>query len=148
MSEDPRRASSPDGPRRFWPVTLDFAVRTYDIDAAGLVSNIVFIRWLEDLRLTMLEKHYPLEPLLARGQGPVLRRTEIDYRHPVRFGDPVHGRMWIAGLRKARFDLEAEFTVGEEVVAAARQQGYFVDYRRMAVLPVPEDLRARLTEGA
>ncbi len=133
---------------RYWLVELDFPVRTYDIDAAGLVSNIVFIRWLEDLRLTMLEQHYPLEPLLARGQGPVLRRTEIDYRRPVHFGDPVHGRMWIAGLRKARFDLEAEFTVGEEVVAAARQQGYFVDYRRMAVLPVPEDLRDRLTEGA
>ena len=26
-------------------------IRTYDIDFAGIVSNIVFIRWLEDLRL-------------------------------------------------------------------------------------------------
>ena len=135
-------------PSRPWLVDLDFPVRTYDIDAAGLVSNLVFVRWLEDLRLTMLELHYPLEPLLARGQGPVLRRTEIDYVRPVRFGDIVHGRMWIAGLRRARFDLEAEFDVGDEVAAKARQQGYFVDYQRMAVLPVPEDLRARMMEGS
>ena len=26
-------------------------IRTYDIDFARIVSNIVFIRWLEDLRL-------------------------------------------------------------------------------------------------
>ena len=26
------------------------AIRTYDIDFAGIVSNIVFVRWLEDLQ--------------------------------------------------------------------------------------------------
>ena len=31
-------------------------IRTYDIDFAGIVSNIVFIRWLEDLRLALLER--------------------------------------------------------------------------------------------
>jgi acyl-CoA thioester hydrolase len=30
-------------------------IRTYDIDFAGIVSNIVFIRWLEDLRLALLD---------------------------------------------------------------------------------------------
>ena len=35
-------------------------IRTYDIDFAGIVSNIVFIRWLEDLRLGLLDQAYPL----------------------------------------------------------------------------------------
>ena len=40
-------------------------IRTYDIDFAGIVSNIVFIRWLEDLRLGLLDQAYPLIRALA-----------------------------------------------------------------------------------
>ncbi len=36
--------------QRVMEVNLSFPVRTYDIDFAGVVSNIVYIRWLEDLR--------------------------------------------------------------------------------------------------
>jgi acyl-CoA thioester hydrolase len=35
-------------------VALDLPIKTYDIDFAGIVSNIVYIRWLEDLRLKIL----------------------------------------------------------------------------------------------
>ena len=41
-------------------------IRTYDIDFAGIVSNIVFIRWLEDLRLALLDQTYPLIRALLR----------------------------------------------------------------------------------
>ena len=126
---------------------LVFPVRTYDIDFAGIVSNIVYIRWLGDLRLQMLEGHYPLEPVLARGEGPVLARTEIEYLLPVRFGSSVRGVMWAAGHGRARFDLEAEFTVNDRAVAHASQRGYFVHYGRMEVLPLPEELRGRM-EGS
>jgi acyl-CoA thioester hydrolase len=126
---------------------LVFPVRTYDIDFAGIVSNIVYIRWLEDLRLRMLEVHYPLEPVLARGEGPVLARTEIEYLLPVRFGSSVRGVMWAAGHGRARFDLEAEFTVNDRAVAHASQRGYFVHYGRMEVLPLPEELRGGM-EGS
>src|SRR5690349_12582585 len=62
------------------PIRLAFAVRTYDIDYAGIVSNIVYIRWLEDLRLELLERAYPLDRLVAGGLGPVLLETRIAYR--------------------------------------------------------------------
>ena len=39
---------------------LPLRVQTYDIDFAGIVSNIVFIRWLEDLRLGLMDEAYPL----------------------------------------------------------------------------------------
>ncbi len=45
-------------------VALDLPIKTYDIDFAGIVSNIVYIRWLEDLRLKMLESHFPIENLI------------------------------------------------------------------------------------
>ena len=32
-------------------VEMPLKVQGYDIDVAGIVSNIVYVRWLEDLRL-------------------------------------------------------------------------------------------------
>jgi acyl-CoA thioester hydrolase len=50
-------------------IEIDFPVRTYDIDLANHVSNIVYSRWLEDLRLEMMNKYFPLYELLSRGSG-------------------------------------------------------------------------------
>ncbi len=41
-------------------VELTIPVRSYDIDFAGIVSNIVYIRWLEDLRSKWLDEHFSL----------------------------------------------------------------------------------------
>jgi acyl-CoA thioester hydrolase len=46
---------------------LTFTVKTYDIDFAGHVSNIVYIRWLEDLRFALLDEYFPLEPSMKEG---------------------------------------------------------------------------------
>ena len=37
-------------------VQHSFRVMTYDIDFAGIVSNISYIRWLEDLRNLFAEQ--------------------------------------------------------------------------------------------
>ena len=42
-------------------IALDLPIKTYDIDFAGIVSNIVYIRWLEDLRLKMINCKYYLQ---------------------------------------------------------------------------------------
>ena len=53
---------------------LPLRVQTYDIDFAGIVSNIVFIRWLEDLRLGLMDEAYPLVQALAEDVAPILSR--------------------------------------------------------------------------
>ncbi len=75
-------------------ITLAFKVMTYDIDFAGVVSNITYVRWLEDLRNLLAEGRLTLGDAFARGIAPTLTRTEIDYLTPVRFPDIVDGRMW------------------------------------------------------
>jgi acyl-CoA thioesterase FadM len=76
-----------------------FPVMTYDIDFAGVVSNITYIRWLEDLRNLYAEQFLSLGEAFQRGIAPALMRTEIDYLAPVRFPDTVRGRMWLADGR-------------------------------------------------
>lgn len=123
-------------------VTLNFPVRTYDIDFVGIVSNIVYVRWLEDLRLQALAEFFPLDTAMQElGIAPVLLRTEIDYRQPVRLFDPVIGTLWLAHLTRVRQVLQAEFTVNGQLRAAARQTTCFIDLATGRPQPTPAALR-------
>jgi hypothetical protein len=67
-----------------------FRVQTYDIGFAG-ISNIVFIRWLEDLRLGLMEQTYALMRALAEDAAPILLATRILYRRPVTIASGLDG---------------------------------------------------------
>ena len=116
-------------------------IRTYDIDFAGIVSNIVFIRWLEDLRLALLDQAYPLIRALAEDVAPILRATRISYRRPVTISDALVGRMRVAGLGRVRWRLAAEFTVGGAVHAEADQEGLFMRLSTRRPIAIPEPIR-------
>ncbi len=116
-------------------------VRTYDIDFAGIVSNIVFVRWLEDLRLGLMAEAYPLIRALAEDVAPILIATRIDYRRPVTIGDALIERMRIAGLGRVRWRLAAEFAVGETVHAEAEQEGLFMRLSTRRPIAIPEPIR-------
>ena len=114
-------------------------VQTYDIDFAGVVSNIVFIRWLEDLRLGLMDRAYPLIQALAEDVAPILLATRITYRRPVTIADPLVGRIRIAALGRVRWRLAAEFVVGATIHAEAEQEGLFMrlSTRRPIAIPAP-----------
>jgi acyl-CoA thioester hydrolase len=120
-------------------------IRTYDIDFAGIVSNIVFIRWLEDLRLGLLDQAYPLIQALAEGVAPILLATRISYRKPVTIADPLLGRIWVAGLSRVRWRLAAEFTVNGALHAEAEQEGLFMRLSTRRPIAIPEPIRRRHT---
>ena len=121
-------------------VTLNLPVKTYDIDFAGIVSNIVYLRWLEDLRLKILESYLPLEQLMARGCGPVIASTQIEYKKALRICDRPVGKMWIAQLGKLRCTLQAEITLDSQIVTTAMQTGFFVNLETMRPMAMPQEL--------
>jgi YbgC/YbaW family acyl-CoA thioester hydrolase len=76
----------------------------FDTDAAGLVHNIAYLRFIETNRSLLAEKlGYPLQEMLSCGDCPVVARTEIDYRRPARLWDAlvVHGEL--AEFERSRF---------------------------------------------
>jgi YbgC/YbaW family acyl-CoA thioester hydrolase len=86
--------------------TLETEVRVmfFDTDAAGLVHNIAYLRFIETNRSLLAEKlGYPLQEMLSCGDCPVVARTEIDYRRPARLWDVlvVHGEL--AEFERSRF---------------------------------------------
>lgn len=125
-------------------VSLPFTVKTYDIDFAGHVSNIVYIRWLEDLRLHFLDTYFPLPQQMAESYAPILIRTEIDYKRALRLFDaPIQGQMWLGDASRLKWCLQAEFTLDTEVVAASVQRGVFIDMTTHRPIPLPAPLRER-----
>jgi acyl-CoA thioester hydrolase len=118
-----------------------FPPRTYDIDFAGVVGNIVYIRWLEDLRLALMEEVYPIERALADDIAPVLLSTTITYEKPVTIQDRLIGRMWVPMMERVRWHVAAEFTVDEVVHARAEQVGLFIRFSTRKPVPPPEPLR-------
>lgn len=121
--------------------TLPIVVKTYDIDYAAIVHNAVYIRWMEDLRTELIRSVYPIEAMIADSVSPILTKTEIEYRLPVKFGEKVVGQMWVADLSRVRWTVEAEITVGGQVRTFSRQQGYFADLETLRPIRIPENLR-------
>ena len=126
-------------------VELTFTARTYDIDYAGIVSNIVYIRWLEDLRLAMLEHYLPLEDELAAGVTPILLSTHIEYRRALRLFDRPVGRMWLSEVGKVRWKLNAEIVLDGTVSATAEQYCAHVSLSTLQPQRAPRKLRELLT---
>jgi len=124
-------------------IQRSFSVMTYDIDFAGVVSNITYIRWLEDLRNYFAEQILSLGEAFKRGIVPALMRTEIDYVTPVRFPDIVEGRMWLAETGSAKWSLGAEFTSQSNsiITARAKQSGVFVSLTTLRPVRLPEEFR-------
>ena len=122
-------------------------VRTYDIDFANIVHNIVYFRWLEDLRAEILADVLPIAQILATGISPILVESAVAYRSPVRIGDAVTGRMWVAELGNSRWTLAAEIVAGQRVCATARQSGYFADLKTLRPVRVPDRLQAAWAEA-
>lgn len=123
-----------------------FEPKTYDIDYAGIVSNQVYIRWLEDLRFEMIRRHFGWENF-EPGVVPLLLRTEINYRKALRLFEKVSGTIWIASLEGARWKLEAVFEREDGVIVAdAKHEGIFFDQKKNRPVRIPEKLKQAVFE--
>ncbi len=132
------------GPTLHRTVELDLDIYTFDIDFAGHVSNITYIRWLEIGRLQLLvDAGMPTPELLAEGLAPLLVRTEIDYRLPLKLGDPVHLSADLAELRAASAAIDFRITSNGQLAATARQLGIFVRLDTGKPARITPDRRAR-----
>ena len=119
----------------------EIKVATYDIDFAGIVSNISYIRWLEDLRLAWLEKYFSLGKQIKAGFMPILLETKIEYHHAIRMLDQPVGLMWVNRLHSHKWQIKAQILVKDKVMASAEQKGVFVNSKKWLPMRIPETLK-------
>jgi len=128
-------------------IDMPITVKTYDIDFMGIVSNISYVRWMEDLRLKFLEVHYSLQKLMADMIVPILSHTQIDYKKPVRIHDAVIGSIWMEKYDSSGWIANMEFTVNGKVVATGAQGGVFINIATMKRSDPPENMKKKYEEA-
>lgn len=125
-------------------VMLEFQARSYDIDFAGIVSNLVYHRWFEDLRLELLARVRPIEQLEQEGLVPTLVQALTDFREPLRLGERVRGRQALVRIRRTSLVLETEMRRmrDDAVIAVARHTMVFLNASTGRPVVVPDEWRA------
>ncbi|AUS99617.1 thioesterase [Nostoc sp. CENA543] len=124
-------------------VVMNIPIKTYDIDFMGIVSNIVYVRWLEDLRLKFLEEHWQLEQQLQQGYAPILAGTEIEYKRSIKLNSQVIGRLWLSNLGRLKWTVQAEILADDKLAALAIQKGAFINLDNGRPIPIPEPLKQK-----
>ena len=115
-------------------------VQGYDIDVAGIVSNIVYVRWLEDLRQAFCDTYYPTSEMMAQGFLPALIETQVSYKRAVRFGDRVVGTVRFEGFRGPRWNFGFEVRANDAVAATAKQVGVLFNLADATLRRIPDDM--------
>ena len=78
-----------------YKASINFKIKTYEIDAAGHVNNIVYVKWLEDLRCKLFEQILPIDNLLYWNLYPVVTSTNIVYKKQLKLNDNLIGSISI-----------------------------------------------------
>jgi len=122
-------------------VEKELTIHAYDIDAMGIVSNIVYVRWFEDLRTDFLKMTYPLEEMLKTKISPILMHTEVDYQVPLTIFDKPIARCWLSSMGNSSWEMTFEITVGDKIHCKGKQNGCFYDLLKKRVTRIPDPLR-------
>ena len=120
--------------------TCSLKVGTYDVDFAGHVSNISYLRWLEDMRLQLFDNYFPLKHFLDKGLIPVIAMTKIEYKKPIRLFDMPMGYMWIESLGAASIKIAADILVDSVLTTQAQHIAVFIDKTTSKPVKVPQEV--------
>lgn len=119
-------------------------IYTYQIDFVGHVNNIVYLQWLENVRVKLLEEvGLPIVDLTEKHQVfPVLSKTSIRYRKPFFLINTVKIEVWISQMNNASFDLDFRFlNENNEVCTTASQTCLFIDRKNMRPIRLQDKYR-------
>lgn len=124
----------------------EFQIMPYEIDSMGIVSNINYIKWFEDLRMKFLDTYYPLSELMKDGISPILMHTEIDYKSPLTIFDKPTGTSWVIQMETLRWELYFEISSNGKLNAKGLQKGTFWDINKNRAAKVPDRLISAYNE--
>jgi YbgC/YbaW family acyl-CoA thioester hydrolase len=123
-------------------IRTEVQVMFFDTDCGGVVSNIVYLRFIELARTLLAEKlGLALAEMAETQRYPVVVRTEIDYRRGAKLGDRLVIEGWLDQVEHARFWCAFRITRSNDnaLIAECRQS--------LALIAMPEGKLLRLPES-
>ena len=124
---------------------LELAVDAQDIDMLGHASNLVFVRWIQDVALAhSAAVGLDLSAYQRIGGVFVVARHEIDYMRPAMLGDSIRARTWVSDVMAAKCIRHTELTraQGGELLAKALTTWAFVTIDTGRPRRITPDVRA------
>jgi acyl-CoA thioester hydrolase len=123
------------------PFSIRLRVSPQDLDELQHVSNVIYIRWLQDVAMAhSISVGLGLEEYRQRGAVFVVRRHEVDYLRPALLGDEVEVETRVAAMSPVtatRLNFIRRVADGQVLVQAQTQWAYVstVNGRPMRIPP-------------
>jgi YbgC/YbaW family acyl-CoA thioester hydrolase len=125
-----------DAPR----IRTEVQVMFFDTDAAAVVHNIAYLRFIEVARTLLAEKlGMQLVQMGEEKKYPVVVRTEIDYRRAAKLGDRLVIEGWLDRVERVRFWCAFRIMrpADETLIAECRQSLAIVEMPSAKLLRLP-----------
>lgn len=126
---------------------LEFSVRDYECDLAGMVNNASYLNYLEHARHEYLKSRgVDFAALAQKGIYLVVIRIEVDYLYPLRSGESFYVAVRPERVSRLRFAFQQDIfkLPDERPVIKARVTGAAINEKGRPLLPVELE---RLLEG-
>ena len=124
--------------------TRVFRVRYYECDAYGHLNNANYLRFMQETAFdASAAAGYGIIRYEEMRRRWLIRGTEIEYLRPVRYGDTLEVKTWVAGYRRASSRRMYEFYLAGsgELVARAHTDWVFLDADSGQTATIPEELK-------
>lgn len=124
-------------------------VRYAETDQMGVVYHANYLVYMEEARIRLMAAlGFPYEEVEARGMAMIVRKAEIRYRAPIRFGDEVlihtsvpriGGASIVYAYRFERAGKGELLATASTEIGCVRRTG-----EELRAAPLPEDIRHAL----
>jgi acyl-CoA thioester hydrolase len=109
--------------------SINFEIKTYEVDIAGHVNNIVYVKWLEDLRIKLFEQIILIDVLLKENLYPVVISTNIIYKKQLIITDKPLGNIGVENIAHNIMNLKFEFISNYKTCVVAVQKCILMDIK-------------------
>jgi len=122
-----------------------FRVRHYECDGYGHLNNVNYVRYMQE---TALDASAAVGWDQARyeeiGCGWLIRETEIEYLHPVRYNEEVTISTWVANFRHVQSVRRYEFHEPQtsQLIARASSNWVFLENDTLRPARIPNEMKA------
>ena len=109
-------------------------IYTYHIDFVGHVNNIIYVQWLENARVKLIEAMGLSITQIAHEDDllPIITETCIKYKKPFFLNNKVRIEVWVSKMHNVSAIFEFRFyNEKEELCSTAQQKVLFIDNKRM-----------------
>jgi acyl-CoA thioester hydrolase len=129
---------------------VEFPVRSYETDGYGHVNQANYLRYMQEAAVqASAAVGYDDARYRALGTVWLIRETQIEYMHELRYGDTVEVTTWVGDFRRVRSRrfYELRRTRDGERVATATSDWVYLHRESGRPLAVPAEMIAAFAAG-